>query len=340
MKASRSMSPRRCVLILYSSANAAGMEGDNCAFDLWDREIRRRDFHFSLVFLTLQSKDADWAKCAGVCITDPRIRPPRTAGFTAKERSMDPKRKIARVLQWHKRRPSSLLRNEIIGHYLYLVDRQAERLHHRLPKSVELGDLKSDGFLGLLEAIDKFEPGRSQFPTFACTRILGSMLDGLRSRDPISRTTRRKVRDLETAAERIRIKTGVNPTPKELAREMGVSLKKCTEAASAARETVTRSLSGGRVRTGDEGNQISVDTLTDARQPDPAKLLAEKLLRKTIVSGLSRSERLITILYYYEGMTMKEIGATLDLSESRVSQMHTSIVARLRARFNPAQLVA
>src|SRR5271168_4749656 len=98
---------------------------------------------------------------------------------------MDAKRKIARILRWHKRRPSVCLRNQIVDHFMYLIDRQAKRLHIRLPASVDLGELASDGFLGLLDAIDRFEPGKSQFPTFACRRIHGAMLDGLRSRDPI-----------------------------------------------------------------------------------------------------------------------------------------------------------
>jgi RNA polymerase sigma factor FliA len=253
---------------------------------------------------------------------------------------MDPKRRIARILQWHKRRPSTCLRNEIVSFYMYLIDREAARLHRRLPPSVELGDLASDGFLGLLDAIDRFDPAKSQFPTFACRKIHGAMLDGLRSRDPISRTTRRKVRNLETAIERLRAKTGANPTPQELAGELGISLAACARTASDARETVTRSLSAGRVWDRNRSDQVSIDHLSDPRQLDPSRFLAHKLLRDTITTGLSRSERLITILYYYEGLTMKEIGATLDLSESRVSQMHTSIVARLKARLTEAQLAA
>jgi RNA polymerase sigma factor for flagellar operon FliA len=253
---------------------------------------------------------------------------------------MDPKRKIARILQWHRRRPSTQLRNEIIVHYMYLVKNAAERLHRRLPQSVEVDDLASDGFLGLLDAIESFDPEKALFSTYAALRIQGSMMDGLRSRDSISRTTRRKIRTLEQAAERIRAKTGGNPTPQELACEMGVSMAACARTVAEARQTVTRSLSGGRIFSDEQTDQISVDTLRDPRQLDPARFLAHKILRETITTGLSRSDRLITILYYFEGMTMKEIGATLELSESRVSQMHTSIVARLRAKLTEQQLAA
>jgi RNA polymerase sigma factor for flagellar operon FliA len=121
---------------------------------------------------------------------------------------------------------------------------------------------------------------------------------------------------------------------------MRVSRRIYAKAAAAAREANIRSLSGGRRSDDEPAGCFSADTLADTRPTDPARSLAGKQLRDEIVTGLSRSERLITILYYYEELTMKEIGKTLDLSESRVSQMHTSIVKRLRARLNPRLLAS
>jgi RNA polymerase sigma factor for flagellar operon FliA len=252
---------------------------------------------------------------------------------------MDPKRRIARIFGWYKRRPSTQLRNEIVNYYIHLVHREAQRVHRRLPLSVERGDLESDGVFGLLEAIDGYDPARSQFTTFASRRIKGAILDGLRLRDPVSRTARRKIRTLEQAADRLRAQTGMNPTPHELARAMDVPLAAYSRTASAARQSITHSLSGHRVHDANTPSAFSADNLPDPREPDPAKLLARKMVKDLITTGLSRSERLIVILYYYEGMRMKEIGTTLEICESRVSQMHSSILARLKARLTEAQLI-
>lgn len=235
------------------------------------------------------------------------------------------------------------MRNEAIEQSMHLVESEAERLARRLPPSVEIDDLVNDGVIGLMEALDRFDPSKAKLSTFAARRIRGAMLDGLRARDPISRSTRSTIHNMEGAIHRIRLRTGVNPTPQELADEMGISLQSYAKMALQHRETVTRSLSGQKERgeyPADQPGQIAADSLPDTRQPDPAQVLDRNVLRDQITTGLSRSERLIITLYYYEQMTMKEIGATLDICESRVSQMHRSIVARLKTRITEAQLVA
>jgi RNA polymerase sigma factor FliA len=233
-------------------------------------------------------------------------------------------------------------RNEMIERSMHLIHNEAERLLRRLPPSVEMDDLVSDGVIGLMEALDRFDPSKAKLRTFAARRIRGAMLDGLRSRDPISRSTRRAIRTMETAIHHIRLRTGVTPTPQELAREMGISPQACARISLRMRETVNRSLSGHAERghPTDQPGQIAADFLPDTRQADPAQSLAQRVLRDQITTGLSRSERLIITLYYYERMTMKEIGATLDICESRVSQMHKTIVARLKTRIAEEQLVA
>jgi RNA polymerase sigma factor for flagellar operon FliA len=234
-------------------------------------------------------------------------------------------------------------RNELIERSMHLVRGEAERLRRRLPASVELDDLVNDGVLGLMEALDRFDPSKATLRTFAARRIRGAMLDGLRSRDPVSRATRSAIRNVEATADRMRLKTGVNPSPEELAREMSISERTYSKIALWMRDTVTRSLSGQAMRGGESGEssgQTAADSLPDNRQDDPSRAFARKIVREEIATGFSRSERLIITLYYYEQMTMKEIGATLDLSESRVSQMHSSIVARLKTRLTESQLVA
>ena len=145
------------------------------------------------------------------------------------------------------------------------------------------------------------------------------------------------MRDMETAADRIR-GYGANPTPQEIADHLHVPLATYMRHAGEARRANTCSLSGGR---GDEEHptsHIAPDALPDKRQCDPSRIALRNAIRETLVNGFSPAERLVTILYYYEELTMKEIGHTLDLSESRVSQMHKSILARLKSRFDQTQL--
>ena len=257
---------------------------------------------------------------------------------------MDGRKKMERILKWHARRPGICLRNEIVKYYyLNLIQPEAARLHRRLPSSVERSDLECDGVFGLIEAIDGFDPRKASFQTYAQLKVRGAMLDGLRSRDPISRPSQSAIRSMEFAVNKIRVSTGVNPTPQETAQAMGLSLKCFARVSMKAREATTKSLSGHRFREGctaEESGLLSADLLYDTRLPDPKREVESRVLRDEIAVGLSRSERLIVTLYYYEQMTMKEIGATLDLSESRVSQMHKSILARLKARISEDQLVA
>jgi len=251
---------------------------------------------------------------------------------------MNPRKRLDRIWLWYKRRPSTRLREVLVEHYWKLLCGEARRFHRRLPASVDVDDLIADGALGLLDAIDRFDPTRAQFQTFGRAKIRSAILDGLRERDPISRSTRKAMRDMEAASDRIRATTGVNPTPQELAEHLHVPLTTYMRRAAEARRANTCSLSGGR---GDEDHptsQIAPDALPDKRQSDPSRIALRNAIRETLVNGFSPAERLVTILYYYEELTMKEIGHTLDLSESRVSQMHTSILARLKSRFDQTQL--
>ena len=249
-------------------------------------------------------------------------------------------RQIDRLFRWFKRRPSDVVRNAIVEQYLSLIEPEAARIHRRLPRSVEQGDLLSDGFFGLLDAIASFDPERGEkFATFARYRIIGAILDGLRSRDSFSRGTRQRVKNLEAASEKLRATHGRQPSPDEVAREMDAPIETYSRAALATRETATRSLSGGRIWDDDRG-ELSAEHLRDTREHDPVSVLERKLLRDKITASLTQAEKLIVTLYYYEGLTLKEIGEVLDLSESRVSQIRTSIVLRLKATLTISELEA
>jgi len=225
---------------------------------------------------------------------------------------------------------SAELRNFLTEKYLYLVRHGAMRVHARLPDEVDVEDLMSAGLFGLMGAINSFDLDRNvKFETYCAPRIRGAILDELRSMDWVPRLVRVRVHKYDSARRRIEAQTGFTPTDDEIARELAVDEEEFAKIKRDSSAVTTTSITRRETSRGDETREIEV-----ARDDDdalPLRHVQERDLRDLITKGLSRAERLIVILYYYEGMTMKEIGATLDLSESRVSQMHSSILARLKA---------
>lgn len=253
--------------------------------------------------------------------------------------------RIARILRWYKRRPSACLRDAIVQHYFPWLERQARRLHRKLPASVAVGDLVSDGSLGLLDAIETFTPGKSKFETFGRRRIVGAMLDGLRSRDEVSRSLRATSRKLGNAVEVLRNLTGGEPSPQQVADYLNIPLKKYLQTEQQVRRSSVRSLSdvgggGGRSsRHHGRDADMPVDAAAAGRSVlDPRLHVNREAVKELVGKGLSRAERLVVVLYYYESLSMKEIGRTLDLSEARVSQIHSSVLARLKARLTEDEL--
>ena len=230
------------------------------------------------------------------------------------------------------------LRNYFVEKFLHLVRYNAERLYARLPDEVDIEDLMSAGLFGLMDAIYYFDPdhlvnGRPvKFETYSATRIRGAILDELRSMDWVPRLVRQRSSKVEAARQQIQMREGRKATDQEISDHLGVDdeeFEKLTRDSSAVGVTsITR-----RCFPSDGSRELrEIDVIKDDHQSDPVIDTQRKDLRDLITKGLTRAERLIVILYYYESMTMKEIGATLDLSESRVSQMHSSIVARLKAQ--------
>jgi RNA polymerase sigma factor FliA len=225
------------------------------------------------------------------------------------------------------------IRNYLMEKFLPLVRYNAERIHTRLPDEVDIEDLMSAGIFGLMDAIDAFDLSRKvKFETYCAPRIRGAILDELRSMDWVPRLVRSRSSKVDQARQMIEKETGEPATDDQVAKRLGVNgeefekLKRDSEAVS------TRSLNQ-RAYASDNGRDVrEIDVVRDETQSNPVTDIQRRDLRDLITKGLSRSERLIIILYYYEGMTMKEIGATLDLSESRVSQMHSSILARLKSQ--------
>ena len=226
-------------------------------------------------------------------------------------------------------------RNLLMEHYGPLVKQTAERLHSKLPDKVEVDDLISAGTFGLMDAIDAFDPAMGvKFETYCLPRIRGSILDELRSMDWVPRLVRARAHQLIRATRSLETHLGRKPTEKETAEELDMDTKEFGRLQRDANAVGLISLDGGYDDGDSEKNIREIDIIKDKKSQNPLIETQKRDLKNLLTRGLTRAEQLIVILYYYEEMTMKEIGVTLDLSESRVSQMHTSIIARLKAQMS------
>ena len=255
------------------------------------------------------------------------VKPHGTGGHMPKSATKD----IKQVWIEFKKNKSEALRNVLMENYLHLVRYNAERIHIKLPDEVELDDLMSAGIFGLMDAINAFDLGRGvKFETYCAPRIRGAILDELRSMDWVPRLVRSRAHKLDTATKALETELGRIPSNSEIASRLKVSLAEFEKMAKDASAVGLVSLSRKWFETDSNKDVREIDVLEDKRGADPVREIQRKDLKELITKGLSRAERLIIILYYFEEMTMKEIGETLDLSESRVSQMHSAILERLR----------
>jgi len=224
-------------------------------------------------------------------------------------------------------------RNWLLEHYLPIVKYSAERLRVRLPDEVDVDDLISAGVFGLMDALKAYDPTRGvKFETYCAPRVRGAILDELRAMDWVPRLVRSRASKLNNATHLLEAQLGRKPTAKELAKTMKLSKKDFNKLQRDAHATGLVSLSRKWYETDGNKDVREIDVLQDGRSEDPFKSAQKKDIKSLVTRGLSRAERLIIILYYFEEMTMKEIGETLDLSESRVSQMHSAILIRLRGQ--------
>ena len=228
-------------------------------------------------------------------------------------------------------RSNKELRNALIEQYLPLVRYHAERVWSRLPDEVDLDDLTSAGIFGLMDAIDAFDLDRGvKFETYCVPRIRGAMLDELRKMDWVPRLVRSRARKLSEANKELSERLGRMPTQDELAEHLKVDKAELSRVMSDANAAGLVSLNKKWFETDGSKDVSEIDLIEDERGEDPTSRMQRSDIIRMVTKGLSRNERMILILYYYEEMTMKEVGATLDLSESRVSQMHSAIISRLQ----------
>ncbi|HEY0798995.1 MAG TPA: FliA/WhiG family RNA polymerase sigma factor, partial [Candidatus Baltobacteraceae bacterium] len=225
-------------------------------------------------------------------------------------------------------------REEVIHRYLHLVKYVAGRVSVNLPPNVELNDLINDGIVGLIDAIEKYDDSRGvKFETYAITRIHGAIIDALRALDWVPRAVRQRARELERASQFLEAELGREPTDVELAHHMGITVKELDALTQKVRGTAVLSLEEHLPN--DHGNEIPLlDTLRDQSADITSTIETSEVKAALLraVEALSPQEQTVIRLYYFEGQTLKEIKATLGVSESRVSQIHAQAVIRLRQK--------
>ncbi len=218
-------------------------------------------------------------------------------------------------------------------YYLPQVKYTAERLHARFPQHVELDDFYSVGIEGLLDAIYKFNPSKNtKFETYCVQRIKGAIFDNLRKNDRVPRLVRARAKKLQEVTQRLEAIFGRCPSDEELAEELDMSLDEFYHFQRDANASSLISLNKSFSETDGEEEYSELNLLTNHKSSDPFYEILKKDLKEFVTKGFSRQEQMIIILYYFEKMTMREIGDTLGISESRVCQMHSSIIARFRSQ--------
>lgn len=225
---------------------------------------------------------------------------------------------------------NKVIRDKLIVQYIYLTRYVIGRVKVNLPPSFSIEDIASYGVEGLIDAIEKYtyEKG-ARFETYALMRIRGNIIDKIRSQDFLPRSARRKIKEIKSVTEDLRLKLGRMPTTTEVANVMGVEKERIDEIL--AEDTTVFSLYDKK-GVAEDSVEI-IDTIQDENKLTPEEQMEEKDVKKELHDALKRlpeRERMIMVLYYHENMTLKEIGEMIDVSESRVCQLHAQAIMKLR----------
>jgi len=227
-------------------------------------------------------------------------------------------------------------RRQLVEQYARVVKYVAGRMAIGLPHYVEFDDLVSAGLLGLIQAIDNFDHLRGiKFETYAIPRIRGSILDELRSQDWFPRSLRRKAKQLEEAYGNLEVRLGRPATDREVARELDIDVKDLDNLLGEVAVATIMSLDADASADDSEQSTSLGEYLADPRSDDIEKMLADQEMKELIsrrMAELPEKEQLVLVLYYYEELTLKEIGEILDVTESRVCQIHTKAIMRLKGK--------
>ena len=236
----------------------------------------------------------------------------------------------------YKKTKDPKLREHFVNQYAPLVKYVAGKIAIGMPQNVDFDDLVGYGVFGLLDAIDKYDPSKDiKFKTYAVTRIRGAIYDELRSIDWVPRSVRQKAKELERVIGKLENRLGRSATDEEIATELGINIKEL--------HTLILKISGSSILSlsdvwyvGDESDRVSVmETIESPKSLNPDVIVEREEIKNIIVKAISElpdKEKKVLILYYYEDLTLKEIGEVLQVTESRISQLHTKAIMRLRSK--------
>jgi RNA polymerase sigma factor for flagellar operon FliA len=235
----------------------------------------------------------------------------------------------------YKKTGDTAARERLVVAYSPMVKFVAGRLGAGLPSHVEDSDLISYGLMGLIGAIERFEPERGiKFETFAMTRIRGSIIDELRSLDWVPRSVRSRAREIEVAQQKLEHELQRAPTEEELAKKLNCTEEELQDSLLEIANSSVYALDELWTVSDASGDQVSLlDTISDPRADDPQESLDSSEIKDRLteaIASLPEREQLVVALYYYENLTLREIGEVLGVTESRVSQLHTKAVMRLK----------
>lgn len=256
----------------------------------------------------------------------------------------DKESEIKKVWLEYKEKKSSKAREKLILHYSPLVKYVAGRLASTLPQTVDTADLISYGMFGLIDAIEKFDLSREiKFETYAMSRIKGAIIDELRAVDWVPRSVRHKAKELERVYVALENKFKRVPTDEEVAEALGITIKELHETIKQLSHTSVLAIEELWSVGSEKDEKVSLlDTLEDKSSKDPYEFLEKSEVKRVLaeaIENLPYREKTVIALYYHEGLTLREIGEILGVTESRVSQLHTKAVLRLRGRLKSSRFL-
>lgn len=233
-------------------------------------------------------------------------------------------------MQFFKNKTDKKIRDTLIVQYIYLTRYVVGRVKVSLPPTFSIEDISSYGVEGLIDAIEKYSPNKgARFETYALMRIRGNIIDKIRSQDFLPRSARKKIKDVKEAQEHLKQKFGRQPTSEEIGELLGLEKEKVDQILS---ENLTISSIYDKKGTSEDSIEI-IDTIEDTKNLNPSEEMEEKDVKTELEQALKKlpeRERMIMVLYYHENMTLKEIGETIEISESRVCQLHAQAIMKLK----------